>query len=147
MGLVADAIGRGWANFLARPSGPLNIRFLLQPTVAAVMAVRAGIADARLARPAFLWAALTDPRQRWRSIQSAWKDVRNVFLIAALLDAIYQFTEQQFIYPLELLFTSALLAVVPYSVLRGPANRVARRTMGRNPGADSAGGDGGQGPG
>ena len=146
MGLVADAIGRGWANFLARPSGPLNIRFLLQPTMAAVMAARAGIADARLARPAFLWVALTDPGQRWRSIQSAWKDVRNVFLIAALLDALYQFTVQQFIYPLELLFTSALLAVVPYCVLRGPVNRVARKAMGRNRLPDSTGGDRESGP-
>jgi hypothetical protein len=147
MGLVADAIGRGWANFLARPSGPLNIRFLIQPTVAAVMAVRAGIEDARLARPAFLWTALTDPRQRWRSVQSGWKDVRNVFLIAATLDAIYQLIIQQFIYPLELLFTSALLAVVPYCVLRGPVNRIARRAIGRNTGADSTGGDSGSSPG
>jgi hypothetical protein len=144
MGLVADAIGRGWANFLARPSGPLNI--LLQPTVAAVMAARAGIADAWLARPAFLWAALTDPGQRWRSVQSGWKDVRNIFVIAAVLDAIYQFTVQQFIYPLELLFTSALLAVVPYCVLRGPINRVARRAMGRNRLPDSTGGDRKSGP-
>jgi hypothetical protein len=146
MGFVADAIGRGWANFLARPDGPMNIRFLIQPTVAAVMAVRAGIADARLARPAFLWTTLTDPRQRWRSIQSAWKDVRNVFLVAAVLDAIYQFTVQQFIYPLELLFTSALLAVVPYCALCGPVNRVARKAMGRNRRLDSAGGDRGSGP-
>lgn len=42
--------------------------------------------------------------------------MRNVFPIAAVLDAIYQFIVQQFIYPLELLFTSALLAVVPYCV-------------------------------
>jgi hypothetical protein len=147
MSFVADAISRGWANFLARPSGPLNIRFLIQPTVAAVMAVRAGIEDARLAHPAFLWTALTDPRQRRGSVQSAWKDVRNVFLIAAALDAIYQFIVQQFIYPLELLFTSALLAVVPYCLLRGPVNRVARRAMGRNRGADSAGGDRGSRPG
>ena len=146
MRFVADAISRGWANFLERPSGPLNIRFLIQPTVAAVMAVRAGIADARLARPAFLWTALTDPRQRWRSVQSGWKDVRNIFLVAAVLDAIYQFTVQQFIYPLELLFTSALLAVVPYCVLRGPVNRVARKAMGRNRRLDSAGGDRGSGP-
>jgi hypothetical protein len=142
MGFLAEAIGRGWANFLARPSGPLNIRFLVQPTVAAAMAVRAGIADAKVARPAFLWSVATDPQQRSRSLRSAWKDVRNVFLIAAALDAIYQFTAQQFIYPLELLFTSALLAVVPYCLLRGPVNRVARRAMGRNPEADSSGGDG-----
>ena len=111
------------------------------------MAVRAGIEDARLARSAFLWTALTDPRQRRRSVESGWKDVRNVFLIAAALDAIYQFIVQQFIYPLELLFTSALLAVVPYCVLRGPVNRVVRRTMGRNGGAGSAGGDRGSRPG
>jgi|SRR5579871_2356483 len=115
MGFVAEAIGRGWANFLARPSGPLNVRFLIRPTVAAAMAVRAGIQDARLARPTFLWSAVTDPLLRWRWVQSGWKDVRNVFLIAAALDAIYRLTVQQFIYPLELLFTSALLAVVPYS--------------------------------
>jgi hypothetical protein len=141
MGLVADAIGRGWANFLARPSGPLNIRFLIQPTVAALMAVRSGIEDARLGRPAFLWTTLTDPDQRRQSVQSGWKDVRNVLAIAVVLDAIYQFAVQQFIYPLELVFTSVLLAVVPYCVLRGPVNRVARRVMGRNRLPDSTGGD------
>jgi hypothetical protein len=146
MGFVADAIGRGWANFLARPSGPMNVRFLIQPTVAAVMAVRAGIADARLARPAFLWTALTDPPQRRRLVHSGWKDVRNVFLIAGALDAIYQLTVQEFIYPLELWLTSALLAVVPYCVLCGPVNRLARKAMGRNPGPDSTGGDRGPGP-
>jgi hypothetical protein len=140
--MVLDMIERGWDNFLARPNGPLNIRFLIQPTVASAMAVRAGIKDARLARPAFLWTAATDPLQRSRSIQSGWKDVRNIFLIAAALDATYQFIVQQFIYPLELLFTSALLAVIPYCILRGPVNRVARRAMGRNREPDPAGRDG-----
>jgi hypothetical protein len=87
-------------------------------------------------------SAATDPLQRWRSIRSGWKDVRNIFLIAAALDAIYQFIVQQFIYPLELLFTSALLAVIPYCILRGPVNRVARRAMGGNREPDPAGRDG-----
>ena len=124
----------------------MSVRFLIQPTVAAVMAVRAGITDARLARPAFLWTALTDPQQRRRLVESGWKDVRNVFLIAAALDAIYQLIVQQFINPLELLFTSALLAVAPYCVLRGPVNRVARKAIRRNHGSDSKGGDRGAGP-
>jgi len=140
MAFVTGAIERGWANFFARPSGPFNIRFFIQPSVAAVMALRAGIIDSRLGRSAFLWTTLTDPRERWRSIQSAWKDLRNVFLIAAALDAAYQFIVQQFIYPLELLFTSALLAVVPYCILRGPVNRIARRA-GPNRKAESAGGE------
>ncbi|MBX9592430.1 MAG: hypothetical protein K2X43_24350 [Hyphomonadaceae bacterium] len=55
--VVSDMIARGWENFLARPEGPLNIRFSLQPTIAAAMALRTGIRDAREGRPAFLWAA------------------------------------------------------------------------------------------
>ena len=31
-----------------------------------------------------------------------------------------------FVYPLELLFTATLLALVPYALLRGPFNRLAR---------------------
>jgi hypothetical protein len=131
MELIAEAIGRGGANFLARLSGSLNIRFLIQPTVAALMAVRAGIADARLARPASSLDCVQRSETAVAVVQSGWKDVRNVFLVAAALVAIYQFTVQQFVYPLELLFTSALLAVVPYCVLRGPVSRVARKAMGQ----------------
>ena len=32
----------------------------------------------------------------------------------------------RFIYPLELLFTATVLALVPYALLRGPFNRLAR---------------------
>jgi hypothetical protein len=32
----------------------------------------------------------------------------------------------QFVYPLELLFTATLLALIPYALLRGPFNRLAR---------------------
>ena len=49
------------------------------------------------------------------------------FFVSIALDIIYQIIVHQFIYPLELLFTATLLALVPYFVLRGPANRVARR--------------------
>ena len=43
-------IARGWENFLARPQGTLNFRFILQPTIAAILALRAGINDARNGR-------------------------------------------------------------------------------------------------
>ena len=36
----------------------------------------------------------------------------------------------RFVYPLELLFTATLLALVPYALLRGPFNRLARRLAG-----------------
>src|SRR5712671_2165677 len=60
---------------------------------------------------------------------AAWRleGLRTPFLVAATLDAIYQLIIHKFIYPLELLFTATLLALVPYFVLRGPVNRIARR--------------------
>ena len=53
--------------------------------------------------------------------------MRTPFLVSAILDSIYQLITHGFIYPLELLFTATLLALVPYLVLRGPAKRVAAR--------------------
>jgi hypothetical protein len=46
--------------------------------------------------------------------------------VAIVLDCIYQLVTVRFIYPLELLFTATLLALIPYILLRGPVNRIAR---------------------
>jgi hypothetical protein len=48
------------------------------------------------------------------------------FLLAIVLDCVYQLITAKFVYPLELLFTATLLALVPYALLRGPFNRLAR---------------------
>jgi hypothetical protein len=51
---------------------------------------------------------------------------RTPFLVAVVLDSVYQVITVHFIYPLELLFTATLLPLVPYALLRGPFNRLAR---------------------
>ena len=48
------------------------------------------------------------------------------FLVAIALDGVYQLMTIRFVYPLELLFTATVLALVPYALLRGPFNRLAR---------------------
>src|SRR5260370_20300514 len=48
MSVLLEMIGRGWDNFLARPNGSLSLRFFVQPTMAALLALRAGIQDAKL---------------------------------------------------------------------------------------------------
>jgi hypothetical protein len=65
-------------------------------------------------------------------LHGGWRDLRVPFFVAATLDAIYQLITQRFIYPLELLFTATLSAVVPYVILRGPANRIAGRIIRRS---------------
>jgi hypothetical protein len=126
MSIVLDMVSRGWENFLARPNGPLNLRFILQPTMAGLLALRAGIQDAREGRQGYLWAMLTDSQRRFQLLHEGWRGARTPFLVAIALDCVYQLVTQRFIYPLELLFTATLLALVPYALLRGPFNRFAR---------------------
>lgn len=126
VGTVLDMVVRGWDNFLARPSGSLNFRFIVQPTMAGLLALRAGVQDAREGRRGYLWPLLTDGERRWQLLHEGWRGARTPFLIAIVLDCIYQLDTVQFIYPIELFFTAALLALVPYALLRGFFNRLAR---------------------
>jgi hypothetical protein len=52
-----------------------------------------------------------------------------VFVIALILDAIYQFQEFRWFYPGEALLVALILAAVPYFLLRGPVNRITRRKV------------------
>ena len=54
----------------------------------------------------------------------AWSD--DALPCAIALDFAYQLMTVRFIYPLELIFTATVLALVPYALLRGPFNRLAR---------------------
>lgn len=126
MSTILDMVSRGWENFLARPSGSLNFRFIFQPAMAALLALRAGVQDAREGRQGYLWAILTNSSRRFQLLHEGWRGARTVFVVAVVLDCIYQLITVNFIYPLELLFTATLLALVPYVLLRGPINRIAR---------------------
>ena len=61
-------------------------------------------------------------------MRQSWKDVGTVFIVALILDSIYQIAVQSGIFTLELLITATVLALVPYMVLRDLV--VARREMG-----------------
>lgn len=124
--MIMEAIMRGWENFISRLSGPLNLRFFIQPAIGIIIALRAGLHDAREGRPAYLWSIFTNPANRRGLLQEGWKDMATTLLISAILDSVYQLIIHKGIYLLELLFTSMLLALVPYLILRGPFNRIAR---------------------
>lgn len=124
--MILDAISRGWDNFLARPGGPLNLRFYLQPAIGLIAALRAALRDVKEGHSAFLWRAFKNPAERRVLLREGWKDVRITCLISAILDIVYQLIAHRFIYPLELIFTVTLLALLPYFLLRGPINRIVR---------------------
>jgi hypothetical protein len=107
----------------------MNFRLIVQPTVAIVLAIRAGLSDARQGRPAFLWAAITNPAYRPELLRQGWKDVGKVFILAVVLDVIYQLAVHHGVYLGELLFVAIVLAIIPYVLVRGPVTRIRKRLV------------------
>ena len=124
---MKDVLIRMWTNFGDRVGGPMTFRLILQPAMAALLALRAGLKDAREGRPAYLWSALTDKGQRVALLREGWAAIARVFLLAIIMDSIYQFIVQRWIYPGEVLIVAILLAVVPYVLIRGPVTRIAKQ--------------------
>ena len=107
--------------------GPLTFRLIIQPIVAATLAIRAGLKDAREGSPPYFWAIFTDPVQRRNLLREGWKAVAKVFVVAVIIDFIYQIIVFRWFYPGEALIVGAILALLPYLLIRGPVNRIARR--------------------
>jgi hypothetical protein len=124
---MEDLLARIFENLIARVSGPMKFRVLLQPIMASIFAIRAGLQDAKAGRPVFFWALLTDPAHRAGMIKDGWKSVGKVFVLALVLDVAYQIIVSRFVYPGEALIVAFVLAIVPYLILRGPVNRLARK--------------------
>jgi hypothetical protein len=82
--------------------------------------------DAHHNREPFLWAVLWNPAHRRELLRHGWKDVGKVFLLATILDVIYQLFVHRAVYTLELLITAVTLAIVPYILVRGPISRIAK---------------------
>ena len=120
-----DIFRRFWENLIGRSSGPMHLRLVIQPAVAGVLAIRAGLKDAREGRPAFLWSAITNPAYRPELLRQGARDVGKVFIVAVVLDAVYQLIVQRGVFLLELLVVATVLAIVPYVLIRGPVSRLA----------------------
>ena len=94
--------------------------------MAIIFAVIDGLKDAKAGKPAYFWTLLFTPEYRKRLVKNGWKRVGKIFIVASILDVVYQLTVHSTVYPGETLTMAFALAIVPYLVLRGPINRLAR---------------------
>jgi len=133
-GVSGEVVTRIWQNMLDRPGGPFVFRFVLQPIMATMAALRDGIHDARTGRAPFLWTVLTDPVQRRGRLDEALIATSRITLLGLSIDTIYQVIEFETFHPAEAVIIALLLAFVPYVLLRGLVTRIARRWVG-NPSA------------
>lgn len=128
---MTDVLTQLWREIVERPDGPMAFRFYIQPVMAMLFALRDGIKDAHTGRPAYFWALFTDRPHRRELMRSGWSSVRNVFILAVVMDLIYQFIVFKELRPIEGLLVAVLLAIVPYVLIRGPVNRIIRGRLHR----------------
>ena len=96
--------------------------------MAIFFAIRGAFKDAREGKPPYFWGLFTDPQERTAMLKDGWKSVGKVFILAIVLDGIYQLIVLRWIYPGEDMIVAIILAIVPYILVRGPLNRILRRS-------------------
>jgi hypothetical protein len=124
--MIGDPFSRFFEDLVGRLSGPMQFRLVLQPVMALIFAVRDGLKDAKAGKPAYFYALFTDGANRGAMLKDGWKSVGRVFLLGIVMDAIYQFIAIKKFYPGEMIVVAFVLAFIPYLLIRGPVNRIAR---------------------
>ena len=119
-------------GLIHRTEGPLKFRFVLQPTVAILLAIRNGVQDWRAGKPPYFWEVCNDPALRKTLMRDGWRSIGRLFILAVVLDCIYQAIVLHWIYLLDALAISICLAVIPYLLVRGPVVRILRSRSKRN---------------
>ena len=121
-----EFFARVWEMLIGRVDGPFTFRLLVQPTVAAMFAIRAGVRDARENRPPYLWSILTNPATRHDLLRQGLADVGKVFIVAVILDLTYEAIVYCWVYPGQALIVAVVLVFILYLLIRGPVTRIAR---------------------
>ncbi|RZF27937.1 hypothetical protein EVC45_20790 [Paraburkholderia sp. UYCP14C] len=120
-----------------RVTGPFRFRLVLQPTMAIVLAVLSGLRDAKLGKPPYFWALMTDPGHRMDMARDGWRSVGRVFILAMILDVVFQIIVIHKVYPGGVVFVAFVLAIVPYLVLRGLVTRIASHLLHKSDSVES----------
>jgi hypothetical protein len=127
-GISDESLGRLWTDILDRPGGPMTFRFILQPAMAIIAALRDGFHDARLGRRPYVWALIHGVRDSGGRSGRLWEGIvstARILILGVVMDIIYQWKVLDTFYPGQSAVIAILLAFIPYLLLRGPFERIA----------------------
>jgi hypothetical protein len=127
-GVTDESLGRLWTDILDRPGGPMTFRFILQPAMAIIAALRDGFHDARLGRRPYIWALIHGVRDSGGRSGRLWEGILStarILILGVVMDIIYQWRVLDTFYPGQSAVIAILLAFIPYVLLRGPFERIA----------------------
>ena len=121
---MEDFITRFFDNLGLKVDGPMKLRFIMQPIVSLIFAVKAGLRDSKSGEVPYFWGLVSGKGERKDLLKEGWKDVGKLFVIALLLDIIAQIIILKTVYPFEAVITAIILAFIPYIIFRGIVNRI-----------------------
>jgi hypothetical protein len=124
--MLADPHSNLMMDLIRRTTGPLKFRFILQPSMAILLAVRDGLRASREGRTSYFWEFCTRPAERRKLWGECWKSTGKIFILAFVLDCLFQLFVLHWFHLYGALIVAFVLAVVPYVIVRGPVTRLAR---------------------
>jgi len=133
-GVSFESLNRLWDDIWDRPGGPMTFRFILQPAMAIIAALRDGVHDARLGRRPYFWALIHGVRDPQGRVGRLWEGIistARVIILGVVMDTLYQWVVFKTFYPVQAAVIAILLAFIPYLLLRGPFERLGRHWVAR----------------
>jgi hypothetical protein len=82
-GVSIPIFKRIWHDLVERPDAPMRFRFILQPLMAAIVAIRDGLKDARTGRSPYFWTMMGNPRERIRRLNEGLNATARIILSRA----------------------------------------------------------------
>ena len=122
-GISLKVVDEFWHDLVERPDGPMRFRFVLQPLMAAIVAIRDGLKDARSGRSPYFATVLGNPRERAGRLREGLNATARIIALGLVMDVIYQAIV---FYPDQALVVALVLAFVPYVIIRGVTARISR---------------------
>lgn len=104
--------------------GPLNMRLIMQPLMALYFAVKSGINDYKTSNVPYLKNFFKDKSRRKIILEEIWRDVGKIFIIAVIIDLIFQLIVFQTVFMFGAISTAVVLAIMPYVIFRGLTGRI-----------------------
>ena len=78
-----------WDLLIRSTGSPLAFRIIVQPAMAALLAIRTGLREARAGCSLLRGTIATDQARRRNLIREGWKDVAILFAAAVIIDLVY----------------------------------------------------------
>ena len=103
-----------------------RFRFILQPTIAVILGICGGLADAKAGNPPFLWSLIFHKKRRKELLLSGLSHISNLLALGIILDVIFQFVLYKQVHPGAALVVGPILICLPYAASRALSNRLAR---------------------